>query len=345
MENERTAGATSPRKKLGTRAITAITCVVSVLIALCVFLMIWYLGDDYPDFTRRFTKESAIPGLAEGFMPQGAAEYDGTTYISGYMADGSPSRIYAVDEYGEAIGYVTVKNDGGLYNGHACGIATNGNRMWLVSDGTVYVLQHKDVKTQSAVNGTVEVSGTWNAHCNADFCYYDGTYFYVGEFYRKGNYETEESHRFETPAKDKNTALILRYSSTTGYENYQPSAVYPSRAYSITGEIQGMAMNEKGDRIILSQSYALKNSHLLVYSFSTSDTKYESNKLKINGTYVRMYYLDSANLVNDYEIPCMSEGLYSKGDRIYVLFESAGKKYAPWVRERLDNIYSFRVRN
>ena len=250
MENERTAGATSPRKKLGTRAITAITCVVSVLIALCVFLMIWYLGDDYPDFTRRFTKESAIPGLAEGFMPQGAAEYDGTTYISGYMADGSPSRIYAVDEDGEAIGYVTVKNDGGLYNGHACGIATNGNRMWLVSDGTVYVLQHKDVKTQSAVNGTVEVSGTWNAHCNADFCYYDGTYFYVGEFYRKGNYETEMPYSYEKyyEASDGDS-VVLTLDTTVQYylEKNMESAI---ERYDVQNGAFGLVMDVKTGEIL-----------------------------------------------------------------------------------------------
>lgn len=346
MENNINEGA-APRKKLGTGAVTAITAAACIVAALCVFLMIWYLGDSYPDFERRFSKEVAIPGLDDGFMPQGIENYDGVTYVSGYMADGSPSRIYAVGEDGEQLGYITVKGKDGPYSGHACGIATNGKKMWMVSEGTVYVLKYSDVKSNmSPDGGEAEVSGTWNAHCGADFCHYDGTYFYVGEFYRKGNYETDKAHRFETPAGDKNTAVILRYSSTTAYEseNYDQSNLAPSRAYSIPGEIQGMAFNEKGDKIILSQSYALKNSHILVYEFDQSDTAYESSILKINGKSVRTYFLDSANLTSDYEIPCMSEGLYSDGDKVYVLFESAGKIYAPWVRERLYNVYSFRVR-
>lgn len=40
----------------------------------------------------------------------------------------------------------------------------------------------------------------------------------------------------------------------------------------------------------------------------------------------------------------MSEGMYSSGDRIYVLFESASVKYRMFVREKLYHIYSFRVR-
>ena len=159
-----------------------------------------------------------------------------------------------------------------------------------------------------------------------------------GEFYRKGDYETDKSHRFTTPAGDENNALILRYSA------YSSNPTTPSRAYSITGSIQGMAINGDGDRIILSQSFGLKNSHILTYEFSSSNTEYSATALKINNSAVRMYYLDSANLVTDYEIPCMSEGLCSSGDKIYVLFESASKKYRAFVREQTDAIYSFRVR-
>lgn len=336
MENV-TNGATAPEKKLNKKLVTALAVVLSIIGALAVMLMVWYLGDKYPDFERRFSKEMQIPALDEGLVPQGMGNYDNKIFVSGYMNDGSPSRIYLI-ENGETTGYVTVKTDGKDYAGHACGVASNGSKVWLVSDGTVYVLKYTDVITQAKTNGTVETSTTWKANCNADFCYYDDSYIYVGEFYRKGNYETDESHRFTTPAGDENTALILRYSA------YSTNPTTPSRAYSITGEIQGMAMNDDGDRIVLSQSYGLSNSHILTYEFSSSSTSYSTTALKINGSSVRMYYLDSANLVSDYEVPSMSEGLCSSGDKIYVLFESGSKKYGAFVRERIDHIYSFRVR-
>lgn len=341
MENEKNTGAPAPETKKR-RLVTALAAAGSIIVALAVFLMIWYLGDKYPDFGR-FRREAELPGLEEGFIPQGVANYGEAMYVSGYMDDGSPSRIYVLDDTGVA-GYVTIELEGGkMYTGHAGGIATNGSKFWVVSGGKVYVLDRNDITEQCEQNGSVTPTSTWDPHCRASFCFYDGVYFYVGEFYRSGNYETDESHHFTTPAGDENRALILRYSSNTNYSETFPAD--PSRAYSITGEVQGMAMNGDGNRIVLSQSYALKNSHMLVYNFSSSGTKYDTNKLKINGNYVpRLYYLDSSNLVADYEIPSMSEGMCAHDDTFYVIFESASKKYRLFTRERLTSIYSFRVR-
>lgn len=323
------------------KILTGVVVAVSIIVMLGVFLLVWYFGDRYEDFDRRFTQEAEIPALDEGFIPQGLGNNpQGTVqFVSGYMNDGSPSRIYVLED-GEATGYVTFTlDDGTAYTGHAGGVASNGSsKVWVASGQTMYVLDYSAVLAAAESNGSVELSTSWNTNCNASFCYYspaDG-YIYVGEFYRAGNYETDESHRLTTPAGDENTALILRYSGSS----LRPSA--PSRALSITGKIQGMAMSENRDRIILSQSYGLKNSHILTYSYSSS-TAHSSSVLEINGENVTVYYLDSANLVSDYEVPCMSEGMCSDGDRIYVLFESASVKYRAFVREQLRNIYSFRV--
>ena len=326
------------KKSKKSKLITVLAVTASVIAALGVFIMVWYMGDSYPDFENRFRSETEIPGLDEGFVPQGLGNYGDRQFVSGYMNDGSPSRIYVIED-GETAGYVTVKlSDDSIYSGHACGVATNGVRIWLVSEGTVYVLNYARTLEAAEENGEVEITNSWNANCAADFCYYRPGYLYIGEFYRKGNYETDESHRLTTPAGDENTALILRYSSAL------TTPTTPGRAFSITGEIQGMALNDDGTRIILSQSYGLKNSHILTYSFNTSGTAHSDDVLEINGYDVTVYYLDSANLLSDYEIPCMSEGLCSDGDRVYVLFESASVKYRTFVRERLKNIYSFRIR-
>ena len=46
-------------------------------------------------------------------------------------------------------------------------------------------------------------------------------------------------------------------------------------------------------------------------------------------------------MLNDYSIPSMSEGLCTLEGRVYVLFESGAKKYSPFVRQVLKNVYSF----
>lgn len=154
--------------------ITAIT-IFSVVVFLAILIVLWYWGDSYSDFADFNTIKTLsgdsldIPGLDDGAVPQGMANYT-TTYtftddggieqtikqeylfISAYMKEG-PSRIYVTGTKTGYVGYVTLKNEDGTdYFGHAGGIATScnnsdsaGNKtqekngtLWIVSDGTVY---------------------------------------------------------------------------------------------------------------------------------------------------------------------------------------------------------------
>ncbi len=307
--------------------------ILSILLAFSAFLMVWYLADNYDDFDAYFTEEFEIPGLDDGFIPQGLGSYadDNTFFVSGYMNKGGASRIYVVKD-GTSLGYITVNYaDGDIYDGHACGVATDGETFWLVSEQTVFELEYDEVvNNASEEGGNVTMTDSWDPYCNADFCYVSGNYLYVGEFYREGNYETDESHRFETDAGDSNTAIIVRFEigSQTPYD-----------AYSITERIQGMAVSTDGTKMALSQSYGLSDSHILIYDLDKADT--DSSKLKLGETTVDVKYLDSLALIEDYAIPSMSEGMCTVGDKVYVLFESASDKYKLFVRERLYNVYSF----
>lgn len=147
----------------------ALTSVFSVIVFLTVLLMIWFFGDSYKDFNS-FNKEFEIPGLADGACPQGLgtckANYEveengekvvktqNYYFVSAYMTDGSPSRIYVTGEETGYTGYVTMKNtDGTDYFGHCGGIAINNSAtgavssastakqytLWVTSDKQVYV--------------------------------------------------------------------------------------------------------------------------------------------------------------------------------------------------------------
>ena len=383
-QTEIEGGAPAPKKHK--KLIVTVAVILCVIFTLGVFLMVWYWGDEYPDF-ENFDEEFAIPALDEGFIPQGLGSYedDSETYffVSGYMNDGSASRIYVVKKDAasksyETVGYVTVitgeeeeteeEGDGETdetdsddetteesavkytyYEGHACGVATNGTRVWLVGESKVYVLSYSAVIEAAAEEGgSVELAHSYDAYCNADFCYYDDddNYLYVGEFYREGNYETDESHHLTTSAGDENKALILRYSDSSSSLTYTPT---PRRGYSITGLVQGMAFFEDNDetRLALSTSYGLSNSHILIYDFESAETSSNRTSVTLDGmdSSIYVYYIDSDYLLEDYEIPSMSEGMCTVGNRVYVLFESASVKYRLFVRKRLTSVYSFRYRS
>lgn len=419
------------RKKL----FISLTAILSFIIALSIFLGVWYLGDRYEVFEKDFTKEFEIPGLREGAVPQGMGncelsynlkDENGNTvsngqqyfFISAYMTDGSPSRIYVTGGDTGYVGYVTMKNtDGTDYTGHCGGIAANnnGSTVWVTGEGTVYVARSSENKDNDYNNTATEIiekaqgkikdengnvdrainfTASFDANCNADFCYYydDPRYvslsydkLYVGEFYRKGAYETDGAHRVTTPNGYKNYAFMYEYAvnsdatskyglttlSTTNATNLNEEVPRIYSIFSIPEKVQGMAV--AGNNILLSQSYGLANSAITVFdknkAMSKSD-KYKELKGKdfaYKGVYItaggkqiqyydstelKVYYLDCNDkemLKQTYSIPSMSEGLCTvstaNSSRVYVLFESASKKYKTFVREQLSNVYSVRIKN
>lgn len=401
--------------------LTVATILFSIVVALAIFLLIWFWGDSYADFDE-FSMGVEIPGLDEGAVPQGLASYytgytleneDGTTrtgkqdyyFISAYMKSG-PSRIYVTGEKTGYVGYVTMTLDGEDFTGHCGGVATSGSTLWVASDGFVYVAKRsatsytniaEEVIAKATANGkllggtnesddgeesggdaqqlqTIAFTAQFNANCNASFCYYysAGNKLYVGEFYRKGNYETDLSHRMTTPSGDYNTAVVYEYtvSSSTTYKyglttltntNISDENKVPKiqRIYSITGQIQGFARTESG-AIVLSQSYGLSPSHLLYYDYTkvnANSSKYNAVEGMYNFTYagietvnhnavtdssLYVYFIDGAALLRDYTLPSMTEGLCVTNDgKVNVLFESGCYKYKLFVRQQTMNLYAF----
>ena len=237
--------------------------------------------------------------------------------VSAYMNDGSPSRIYVTGQVTGYIGFVTLKDqDGAHHYGHVGGIATNGARVWIADGDSVAVARSsaeygsenilreiidKAGKNKNREAGdeilSIQFTASFKANCNVAFLYYSddsrytGTTYdrlYVGEFYRKGNYETDKSHRLKTPTGYKNTALMYEYNidgsnsenpygltrlsdSNLTEENKVPKI---QKIYSLPEKIQGIAFSRRtgystnDGMLVLSQSYGLSNSHLLCFDWA-----------------------------------------------------------------------------
>ena len=418
----------------------SLTAVISVLLFLGIFVLIWFVGDSYPDF-KKFRQEFAIEGLDDGATPQGITAFYGTYQdgvddngrpinkyqqyflTSAYRKDGSPSRIYVSGAVSGYIGYVTMKNlEGKAVTSHVGGIATNAAKLWITDGDTILVAKKssdeydnilKEIVAKASQNSelaegeelkTVQFTASFKANCNAAYLYYyhDPRYsttsydrLYVGEFYRKGNYETPESHRMVTPAGYKNTSFMYEYrvdsstsndyglyliDSTNSNKNLSANVPKVQKIYSLPEMIQGVAFSGRETYgtttgiMVLSQSYGLTNSHLLCFNWNKVNAKSDKytnisggvsfeydgvytigggNKTPYTDDTLLVYYADKADsemFVGDYSIPSMSEGLCTitlsgqsnpTQKRVYVLFESASKKYNMFTRESIKNVYSF----
>ncbi len=316
----------------------ALGIVLFLVLALGVFLLVWYFGASFPVYDAVKREEASIPGLKEGISPQGLcalpendAGYDFA--MSGYMTDGTASRVYLIDNDAGETKFITVTKEGAELTTHFGGIACSGNYLMIASGKSVVRLALDEVL--AAENGAgVEITDSFQTDINNAYCYYAADRLYVGEFYRAGNYETAESHRI-TKDGETNYAFIYVYEADEGAEGGISSAT-PLQVISVRGLVQGIAVWEDG--IVLSTSYGLPSSHLYVYENILNGAA--EGTAVVNGEDAPLYRLDSSNLINTVTAPCMSEEICISNGRLYVLYESLCNKYKYFVRTRIDRIHS-----
>lgn len=307
----------SKAAKIALRVGIIIVCSVLALLALV------YVGEKlfFARFFMNADREFKIPGLSEGYVPQGF-DYvkEKEAYLAcGYMKDKSASRIYMMNEDGKVIYQADMKKaDGSDYKGHTGGIAYYGNYLYISGGDGCDMFLLSDLMDG---DGKVTMIGEVKTGNNPAYCKVIGGKLYAGAFYHtKGGYDTPAEHQITTPAGDKNMAILTVFTldPLTG----RAISDTPDVIYSTTAKVQGMNMTETG-KILLTTSYGLSTSHLYVHNPALSTV----GEFDFNGTKVPLIYLDSATLVEDVRMPAMAEEIvYMDGD-VYVMNESACAKY------------------
>ncbi len=311
----------------------------SIICALVIFLCVWFLWPFTQDFYKNATKEWSIPGLDSGFVPQAFTKIDGQDkyIVGGYMAKGEPSRYYIVDKTtGEVDKYFTLSIDAKDYVGHACGIASQGDNLWICSNddgGKAYRFSLATV-TGTENGEKVAVIDHFATNNGADNITIYNNMLWVGEFYTPKKYETNESHHLKTRSGETNMAVAY------GYEINADGTIVDAvadKALSLPAQVQGMAFTSTGE-IILSTSYSLPDSKIYAYDDVLNETAHST--IEVDGTNVDLWYLDDQAKTKTINAPAMSEEIVIDGDKLLILNESACKKYSLFVRDKISNIYS-----
>ena len=309
------------------------------------FIGVWFMWPWHGEFYDNAYAEFLIPGLEHKFVPQAFTKIDNQNkfVVGGYMSDGSASRFYIVnEETKEAEKFFTLTIDGEDYVGHACGVASSGNNMWTCSNdgegGTAYRFLLSDV--ESVLDGeSVEVKDSFATNNGADNIMVSDNMLWIGEFYRKGNYETDETHHIETRSGEINTAVTFGYELDSTQENGLKDTI-PDKAISTLGLVQGVAITEEGN-IILSTSYSLSASTIYCYENVLVEEKHST--IKVGEVDVDLWFLDSESLINKVSAPAMTEEIIAYNGKLYILNESACKKYKLFTRDSVKDVYSLPI--
>lgn len=290
-------------------------------------------------FYKRAEKQFAIPGTNSGFVGQGLdyLEDEDAFLACGYSAKkGKSSMVYYIDSKGKAKLTLLKNADGSNYTGHTGGIAHYREYVYITGDDGCDVFSLADFvggKGESRMLGTVK-SPMDPAYCNV----HDGK-FYMGSFYRAGNYETEDWQRVTTPAGDENKSVIVVYDiDDSATDTYYVSPALKA-VYSTTELVQGMTFID--DQIVLSTSYAIASSYLKFYS--TADLKEDTITLPGAEEAAPRYYLDGSCLTRDVKAPPMSEEIVYLNGKIYIMTESASNKYVFGKFTGATSLYAYKV--
>jgi hypothetical protein len=359
------------RRKMGAGFIVLIVLLVIVL-AIGGFLLYWYRGASYPVFDSISKAAFEIPGLDDSISPQGLCTlpdndsgynfamsgyiaktttktgiytvgdmsynttYEGYDYPENEEATGrEPSRIYFINQGTGATKYILVLNNGLLETSHFGGITCTGNYLYVTSGSRLLRISLADALAAKS-GDTVQAVDSVYVGLSAAFCYTDGTYLYAGEFYRAGNYETDETHHLSVANEETNYAFVYQFELDESAAGGVKSET-PTKAISIRGKVQGIAVYEDG--IILSASYGLSDSVLYCYRNILNDET--DRTTSANGEVIPLYILDANNLRGEMVAPSMSEEICIKDGNLYVLFESKCVKYTVFTRRSESYVRTF----
>ncbi len=295
----------------------------------------------YSEFYSTALSTAMMPGLFEGFVPQGLDYIDDGFIVAGYMTDDSASRLYYMKEGEEPRITVLKKANGDDFTGHCGGVAHYGDYFYIGGSGGLYVFSLSDITDG---DGEAKQIGKFEAGMTASWVYVYEDYLYIGKFVDGGQYEAADWQSNATPAGDENPSVMARFKLNGGADTFGVAKT-PECAYSMTHWVQGAAVTDKG--IILSTSSGINTSVFYFYTpdYSAATTIEYGDEDWEGRTTLPLYHLDSASLTYELKAIPMAEEIEVVDGRVYVANESASMKYFFGWLVGGNKFYSFELKD
>ena len=272
----------------------------------------------YNDYYKIESNVCVNPGLDDGFVCQGicAAEDAGKILVCGYMDDKTNSRVYVVDIETNEYYHVKLTRKGGeLYSGHAGGMATSGDTVYIANASKLFVFSLTSLL--NAKDGDfVDIGAGVPVNNAASYVYCDEDYIYVGEFHHtKDDYD--KAHTLDDGETVVN-AIVSRYTHDAIISHSGDEAAVPDRIYTVREKVQGICFTPDGE-IVLSTSYSIAHSYYYVYNAQDcTDTGKSFGGVPV---------FELGKCIKEIKAPAMSEDLDYYNGKVITVYESASNKY------------------
>ena len=305
------------------------------------------------EFNKHSEEGFIIPGLYEGFIPQGIfyEEENDIFLISGYYKDKvQPSRVIVVDGEGnfvKSVGCLTLK--GNKATGHFGGIAAFKDNVYVATTSVTHVLSLSEILSAED-DGYVHIQKELYTDTTCSYVNVCDGVLYIGEFTDitiddvKGAtniYTSKLGEKFFSRCN----AFILDENGVYGIKADridEEGNLTPDFAVTTPFKIQGMTRLNDGSFVFTASSTAITNSRVYKYK---DVTKGEPDEIiEVNGVDVPLYYCDMFDKTGSYRVPTYLEEitLYKDGS-VYIITESAASAYIKQSKNPIDNVLKWDI--
>lgn len=305
------------------------------------------------EFNKHSEEGFIIPGLYEGFIPQGIfyEEENDIFLISGYYKDKvQPSRVIVVDGEGnfvKSVGCLTLK--GNKATGHFGGIAAFKDNVYVATTSVTHVLSLSEILSAED-DGYVHIQKELYTDTTCSYVNVCDGVLYIGEFTDitiddvKGAtniYTSKLGEKFFSRCN----AFILDENGVCGIKADridEEGNLTPDFAVTTPFKVQGMTRLNDGSFVFTASSTAITNSRVYKYR---DVTKGEPDEIiEVNGVDVPLYYCDMFDKTGSYRVPTYLEEitLYKDGT-VYIITESAASAYIKQSKNPIDNVLKWDI--
>ena len=307
------------------------------------------------DFYANSEEGFVIPGLKEGFVPQGIfyeAGYD-IFLISGYYKDkAQPSRVILVDGNGnflKSVGCLT--KTGKNATGHFGGIAVFKDNVYVATTSVTHVLSLSDI-LNAEDDSYVPIKKELYTDTTCSYVNVCDGVLYIGEFTditfddMKGatNVYTD---KFGQKYYSRCNAFILDENAPWGIKEDKidkDGNIVPDFAMTSPFKVQGICILLDGKIVYTASSTAVTNSRVYLYE---DVTKGEPDEIiEVAGQDVPLYYCQKKDRIAQYRVPTFLEEstIYPDGS-IYIITESAAAPYVKQSKNPIDTVIKWDINN
>ena len=305
----------------------------------------------------RFNKNSeegfVIPGLYEGFVPQGIFynEENDIFLISGCYKDKvQPSRVIVVDGEGNFVKSVgCISRKGNKAYGHFGGIAVFKDNVYVATTGVTHVLSLSEIMAAED-DGYVLILEELYTDTTCSYVNVCDGVLYIGEFTDKTADDIKGATNIYTSKWGEKfysrcNAFVLDENGVYGIKADridEEGNLTPDFAVTTPFKVQGMTRLKDGSFVFTASANAITNS--TVYRFEDVTEGKADEIITVNDTEVPLYYCETLDKTATYRVPTYLEEitLYKDGT-VYIITESAAAPYINQSKNPIDNVLKWDI--